>query len=101
MSSPLPLPAERGPRLGPKTGDFDPSLVILGRVAGRRAAERATEPLEVYSGPRTGELAVLPREMSVAPVPPEAEAAGRVPRWKRSGIQTALAAFRPATGRHR
>ena len=50
-------PAAREPNLGPHTGQFDASLVVLGRIADRQAAEKVTQSFPVYTGPATGEMA--------------------------------------------
>ncbi len=63
MSSPLPLPAERGPYLGPETGDVLDArqLADLERRALEHSANALTQafPILPYTGPRTGETVVL------------------------------------------
>ena len=49
----------REPYLGPATGNFDASLIVLGQIEDRRRAAAATQSFPVYTGPRTGEIAKL------------------------------------------
>jgi len=44
---------------GPKTGEFDASLGVLAVIADRQAAGKVTLPLQVYTGPWTGEMAAV------------------------------------------